>query len=172
MGPISSEVEIDAPREAVFKVIGDLSLRPSYTDHFVSDFHLTRIEPSGVGAGARFRLHAPLNSAWTETTIAELDEPHRIVEHGRGGREDRVPSTTVWELTEGPGALTTVRLANWTEPSHRLDRAKEVLGASSVFSERRWRQALRRLRDLVEAGAPSESQIAVAGGNRYATGIP
>jgi hypothetical protein len=172
MGPVSSEVEIDASREAAFKLIGDLSCRPTFTDHFASDFHLTRIEPTGVGAGARFRVHAPLNSAWTETTIWELDEPHRIVEHGRGGRENRVPSTTVWELIEGPGSLTTVRVSHWTEPSHRLDRAREVLAASSIFSERRWRQALRRLRDLLEAGGAADGQIAVAGGNRYATGIP
>ena len=60
MGPVSSEVEIDVPREAAFELIGDLSRRPSFTDHFLSDFHLTRIEPTGVGAGARFRIHAPL----------------------------------------------------------------------------------------------------------------
>ena len=29
--------------------------------------------------------------------------PHRLVEHGRGGRANRIPSVTLWELTEGPG---------------------------------------------------------------------
>ena len=104
--------------------------------------------------------------------IVETDEPHRIVEHGHGGRDNRVPSTTLWELTEGPGSLTTVRVSHWTEPSHRLDRAREALAATSIFSERGWRQALRRLRDLLEAGGPADGRIAVAGGNRYATGIP
>ncbi len=37
-----------------------------------------------------------------DTTIVEADGPHRLVEHGRGGRSNRIPSTTLWELTEGP----------------------------------------------------------------------
>ncbi|HVC07856.1 MAG TPA: SRPBCC family protein [Solirubrobacterales bacterium] len=172
MGPVSSEIEIDAPREAAFELIGDLSRRPSFTNHFLSDFHLTRIESSGVGAGARFRLHLPLNSAWMETTITELEEPFRILEHGRGGRDNRIPAVTLWELTERGGSLTTVRVSHWTEPSQPLDKVRDALGASSFWSERRWRQVLRRLRDLLEAEGVAEDRIAVAGGNRYATGIP
>lgn len=172
MGPVSSEVEIDVPREVAFELIGDLSRRPSFTDHFISGFHLTRIESSGIGAGARFRVHVPLNSVWMETTIDELEETHRIVEHGRGGRDNRVPAVTLWELTEGPGSLTTVRVSHWTEPSRPLDKARETLTATSFWSERRWREALRRLRDLLESGGPADDRIAVAGGNRYATGIP
>ncbi len=56
MGPVSAEIEIDVPRERVFAAIADLARRPSFTDHFLDGFHLTRIESSGVGAGARFRL--------------------------------------------------------------------------------------------------------------------
>ena len=172
MGPVSAEIEIDVPRERAFEAIGDFSRRLSFTDHFVSGFHLTRIDSAGIGAGARFRIEAPLNSIWMDTTIVEMEEPHRIVEHGRGGRSNRTPTTIVWELTEGPGSLTTVRVSHWTEPSHPLDRAREALGAASIWLERDWREALRRLRDLLESGAPGEGQIAVAGGNRYATGIP
>lgn len=172
MGPVSTEVEIDVPRERAFETIGDFSRRPSFTDHFISGFHLTRVDSAGIGAGARFRVKAPLNSIWMDTTIVEAEEPHRIVEHGRGGRNNRTPVTTVWELTEGPGSLTTVRVSHWTEPSHPLDRVREALGAASIFSERDWREALRRLRDLLESGAPGEGRVAVAGGNRYATGIP
>jgi uncharacterized protein YndB with AHSA1/START domain len=172
MGPVSAEVEIDAPRQVAFETIGDLAARPSFTDHFVTGFHLTRIDPAGIGAGARFRVEAPLAAFWMDTTIDEIEPPHRIVEHGRGGRSNRVPSTTLWELTEGPGALTRVRVSFWTEPAHPLDRAKEVLTASSVWLERDWREALRRLRDLLEAEAQAGDRVAVAGGNRHATGIP
>jgi Polyketide cyclase / dehydrase and lipid transport len=172
MGPLSAEIEIDVPRQRAFEFVGDLANRPSFTDHFISDFHLSRLESSGVGAGARFRFFAPPQAVWMDTTIAELDEPHRIVEHGRGGRANRVPSTTVWELVEGSGRMTKVRVAYWTEPSHHLDRAKEVLGAASVWYQRDWREALRRLRDILESGGPAEERVAVAGGNRYATGIP
>jgi uncharacterized protein YndB with AHSA1/START domain len=172
MGPIRAEVEIDVPRERVFETIGDLAARPSFTDHFLSDFHLTRIDPIGIGAGARFRVQAPLRSIWMDTTIVEQDWPFRIVEQGHGGRVNRIPVNTVWELTEGPGSLTAVRVSHWTEPGNPLDRALEVITAASVWQERSWREALRRLRDRLEADVRDDDRIAVAGGNRYATGIP
>jgi uncharacterized protein YndB with AHSA1/START domain len=172
MGPISAEAEIDVPRERVFATIVDLAVRPSFTDHFLTDFHLTRIEATGVGAGARFRVQAPLRSVWMDTTIVELEEPHRIVECGQGGRVNRIPNHTVWELTEAPGSLTAVRMSHWTEPPNPLDRGLELLSAGSVWEERGWRRAMRRLRDGLESGAWDDNRIAVAGGNRYATGIP
>jgi uncharacterized protein YndB with AHSA1/START domain len=172
MGPISAEVEIDVPRERVFELIGDLSARPSFTDHFLSGFHLTRLEPTGVGAGARFRVNAPLRSIWMDTAIVAQEEQVRIVERGSGGRTNRIANHTVWELSGGTGSLTAVRLSHWTEPTNPLDRALEVFSAGSVWQERSWREALRRLRDQLESGLPGGDRIAVAGGNRYATGIP
>lgn len=171
MGPISAETEIDLPRELVFAVVGDLARRPSFTDHFLSGFHLTRIESSGVGAGARFQAQAPLRSVWMDTAIVEVEAPHLIVERGTAGRANRIATHTVWELTEGPGSLTTVRLSHWTEPGP-IDRGLELLSAGSVWQQRGWREALRRLRDGLEREAPQLDRIAVAGGNRYATGIP
>jgi uncharacterized protein YndB with AHSA1/START domain len=171
MGPLRAETEIDVPREQVFETLADLARRPEFTDHFLSGFHLTRIEATGIGAGARFRVEAPLRSIWMDTTIVELDAPFRIVERGQGGRVNRIPTHTVWELTEGPGSLTSVKLSFWTEPGH-LDRGLELLSAGSVWQERSWREALKRLRDGLESGVWEGSRIAVAGGNRYATGIP
>ena len=104
--------------------------------------------------------------------IAELDAPHRILEHGRGGRANRIPTTTVWDLSEGPGSLTRIHVSHWTEPSNPVDRALERLAANSFWEERGWRQALRRLRDLLESDARLPARVAPAGGNRYATGIP
>lgn len=172
MGPISAEVEIDVPRERVFVLLADLAARPRFTNHFLSGFHLTRIESRGVGAGARFRVQAPLRSVWMDTTIVELDEPFRIVEHGQGGRANRIPNHTVWELTEGPGSLTKVRFSHWTEPTNPIDRGVEILSAGSVWQERSWREALKRLREGLESGEWESERIAVAGGNRYGTGIP
>jgi uncharacterized protein YndB with AHSA1/START domain len=172
MGPISAETEIDVPRERVFAQLADLAARPRFTEHFLSGFHLTRIESSGVGAGARFRVEAPLRSVWMDTTIAELDEPYRIVERGRGGRVNRIPNNTVWELKEGPGSLTTVRVAHWTAPRNPVDRAVEILSAGSFWQERGWREAMKRLREGLESGEWEGERIAIAGGNRYATGIP
>jgi uncharacterized protein YndB with AHSA1/START domain len=171
MGPISAETEIDVPRERVFEFISDLACRPSFTDHFLSDFHLTRLESSGVGAGARFRVEQPLRSVWMDTAVTELQAPHLIIEHGQGGRLNRVRTRTVWELTEGPGSMTTVRVADWTEPGP-VDRVLEIASGASFWQQRGWREAMRRLRDLLESEAPRPARIAVAGGNRYATGVP
>lgn len=172
MGPVSAEIEIDAPRQRVFETIGDLACRPSFTDHFLAGFHLTRIESTGVGAGARFRIGLRPHSFWADTAISEIEAPHRIVERGRGGRDNRIPSTTVWDLLEGTGPLTRVRVSFWTEPSHPVDRIVEKLSAASIRQERTWSEALRRLRDRLESGTPPEARLAVAGGNPHATGIP
>lgn len=171
MGPISAEIEIDAPRGQVFAALADLAVRPSFTDHFLGGFHLTRIDGSGLGAGARFQVRAPLRMVWMDTSIVAVEEPFRIVEEGRGGRANRIPNHTVWELTEGAGGLTVVRVSHWTEPNH-LDRALELFSAGSLSQGRGWRRALSRLREKLESDQPASERIAVAGGNRYATGIP
>ncbi|HYG96595.1 MAG TPA: SRPBCC family protein [Solirubrobacterales bacterium] len=171
MGPISTEIEIDVPREQAFAAIADLAARPSFTDHFLTDFHLTRIDATGIGAGARFRADGPLRKVWMDTTIVATEEPFRIVEEGRGGRGNRIRNHTVWELREAAGGLTAVRVSHWTEPA-AVDRALELLSAGSLAQARGWRQALRRLRDNLESDQPLAERIAVAGGNRYATGIP
>jgi uncharacterized protein YndB with AHSA1/START domain len=172
MGPVSAEIEIDAPRERVFAAIADLARRPSFADHFLTGFHLTRIESSGVGAGARFRSGSRRRSVWMDTAIVEVEPPHKLVERGCGGRSNRIPSTTVWELTEGGGSLTRVRVSFWTEPSNPLDGALEALSGSAGSAQRGWREALRRLRDQLESGEAAPAPISVAGGNPHATGIP
>jgi uncharacterized protein YndB with AHSA1/START domain len=172
VGPVSAAVEIDVPRRVAFAEICDLSRRPTFTDHFISDLHLTRVDPAGLGAGARFRFQTPPRHLWMDSTITEVIEPQRIVEHGRGGRVNRIPSTTVWELLEGPGSLITVRVSFWTEPRNPIDRAIDSIGMASVWLERGWREAMDRLRDNLESGAGETAPVEVAGGNPHATGIP
>src|SRR4029078_347200 len=86
MGPVSAEIAIDVPREGAFAALADLALRPSSTDHFQADLHLPRLETSGVGAGARFRVGTPLRRVWMDTAMAEGDAPHRrAANSARGG---------------------------------------------------------------------------------------
>lgn len=155
MGPVSAEIGIDVPREVAFDYLSDLSNRAGFTDHFISDFRLLRTEATGVGAGARFRFYAPPQALWMDSTIVELDPPHRISERGQGGRWNRIPGAIEWELTTSAGSLTSVRVTHWTEPSNPIDRAKEVIGGASIWYRRDWETALRRLRELLEGEPPN-----------------
>jgi hypothetical protein len=172
MGPVTAEVDLDVPREVAYEFVADLGNRPAFTDHFISDLHLYRLESTGVGAGARYRIFAPPQAVWVDTTITALSPPQRISERGRGGRSNRIPTATEWEFLEGSGPLITARVTYWTRPIHPLDRAKEVLGGASIWYERDLKVAMRRLRDLLESPGRVEPRVGVAGGNRYATGIP
>src|SRR4051794_1111613 len=171
MGPVSAEIDIDVPREEAVEAIADLARRPAFTDNLLPGYHLTRLESTGVGAGARFRLGPRRRRVWMDTTIDEIDPPHRIVEHGRGGRANRIPATTVWEVLDGPGGLTRVRVSHWTEPAGHVDRVLEAVSGTARWQERRWHETLRRLRDLLESGGPPPGPVTVAAGNRHETGI-
>jgi hypothetical protein len=163
MGPVSATKAIDAPREHVFDFLCDLANRPSFTDHFLREYRLERLESAGVGAAARMRIHKA--GLWMETVIFEASRPYRILERGNGGRLDRIPILTAWEIVEGPGAATssvTVRFG--TEPPHPLDRLRE-LRRGAWFYRRQWATALSRLKDLIESGRPAE-RVGIAGGAR------
>jgi len=172
MGPIVAEIEIEASREAAFELISDLGRRPSFTDHFLTGFRLTRIEARGEGAGARFRVKAPLRSPWEDTTLVALSEPNRIEERGAGGRSNRIPNHTVWEIEPSKAGMIRVRVTHWTEPKEPIDKLVESLSFGAHFQRKGWQQAMKRLRDILEGGVPAGERIAVAGGNRYTTGIP
>jgi hypothetical protein len=163
MGPISASNAIDAPREQVFDFLCDLANRPAFTDHFLRDYRLQRFESAGVGATARMRIAKP--RLWMETVIVEAEGPYRIMENGKGGRWDRIPILTAWEVVEGPASATsvvTVRFA--TEPAHPEDRLRE-LRFGERFYRRQWSTALSRLKDMIESGR-SADRVAIAGGSR------
>ncbi len=172
MGPTTLEIAIDAPAERVFAVLSDLSLRSSFTDHFQKEFRLTRLEPRGVGAGARFRTAPPgAGDVWSEFSIAEAKSPRLLKEEGRSGRLGRVAVFTTWEIARGSGGgpRSEVRLSFGSEPANALDRLHERLGGARWY-ERRWKQALKRLAELAEAD-PMAPALDVAGGDRAWTGV-
>ena len=163
MGPISVTRAIDAPRDRVFDFLSDLANRPAFTDHFIGEYRLERLESSGVGAAARMRISR--SGPWMETVIVEAEPPYRILEQGKGGRLDRIPIFTAWEIVEGPGAASSeVTLRFGTEPSHPVDRLHELLRGERYF-RRQWSTALSRLKDLIESGRPG-NRVTIAGGAR------
>lgn len=164
MGPIWITRDIDAPRERVYELIADLSARPSFTDHFVSDLRLERVDPVGQGAAARMHVGAPGGVDRMETVIAEAEPPYRILERGRGARMNRVPVNALWELKEAAGGITELTLTFWTEPSKPIDRIRDI-GAERWW-RRRWSKALNRLVSMAEEGATPEAGVAVGGSDR------
>jgi hypothetical protein len=162
MDPISATVAVDARRERVHELLCDLAARPAFCDHFIEEYRLQRLDPIGVGASARFRVR---RLGWMDTEIYGIEAPYLIRERGRGGRFNRIPVFTVWEVTAGSwpeGCEVTVTF--WTEPRNPFDRAKELLGTSRWF-RRGWSRALTRLKDLAESERPPR-RVAVGGVDR------
>lgn len=160
MRPVSAHASIDVPREQVFELLIDLSARPAFMDHFLSDYRLARLEPVGEGASARFLFTHP--GVWLDTVIDTAERPHLVREHGFGGRSNRVGWFTIWEIAEGPspeGSEVTVTV--WTEPPNLLYRLGE-LGGTSRRLRRDLGRALVRLREILEGDLPVE-RIGVGG---------
>jgi uncharacterized protein YndB with AHSA1/START domain len=156
MAPISLSTTVDASRDRVFDALCDVAARPAWMGDLAEDFRLVREQSSGVGASARFRAGAP-GVDYMDMTIVEAERPHLVVEEGHGGRSNRVTLRAAWELTEGPGAVTTVTLTFGREGG-RLRGGR--------WWRRRWKRALRRLAEVVESGGRPPEAVAVAGADR------
>ena len=163
MGPVTATMPIDAPRAEVYAFLADLANRPAFMGRFLSDFRLQRLDSTGVGAAARFRVRE--RGLWMETVIAELDPPYRIIEEGKGARLGRMPIHTAWEVTEAGIDSSEVKVVHWTEPTHMLDKIRERTPGMQRWYGRALGGALTQLKDLLEGGGASE-RVAVAGGDR------
>jgi len=155
---------ISAPRERVFDYLQDIANHGEFTDHYLVDWHLTRIDSVGRGAGARFRVKAPGNRySWADVTFVEIDRPHRIVEVGRTGKNNRIRTLGVYELAPATAGATRVRFTLETVPATLADRLIERFGARS-WTRRKNRRAMRRLRAILERGEGRGRRVTVADG--------
>ena len=139
---------ISAPRESVFDFVNDLAGRPAYTDHYLRDYRLARVNPVGEGAAARFQLKAPLAKQYAELTVREADRPRRIVEELRVGRRGRNRSLAVYDFTKESPNVTRVELTSFSEPATIFDRLMEIGAAGWV--RRQTKKSLERLRMIFE----------------------
>jgi uncharacterized membrane protein len=164
--PVTSSVVIDRRPEEVFAYLVDVANHAEFTDHYLKDFRLTREDSLGVGAGARFRVDAPLNRfSWADVTITEASAPWRIVQRGRTGKFNRVRMLSAYQLEPAGGASTRVSLTTETErPSLPSDRLMEALAGR--WFRRRQGKALRRLRSILEEGEQRGARATIAGGPR------
>lgn len=152
MDPFTVSTTIAKPREEVFEYLADIANHAEFSDHYLVDWRLLREDPYGKGAGARFRVKAPLNRfSWADVTLAEVTPPYRIVEKGRGGKFNRVRMLGTYTLSPGAAGTTKVEYTLETEPALLSDRLMEALGGR-VWTRRQAAKALRRLRTILEQG--------------------
>jgi uncharacterized protein YndB with AHSA1/START domain len=148
--PFTVSTTIDKPREEVFEYLADIANHAEFSDHYLADWHLLRVETYGKGAGARFRIKAPLNRfSWADVTFAEVTPPYRIVERGRSGKFNRVRTLGTYTLSPGAAGTTRVEFTLETQPVQMSDRLMENLGGRA-WLKRQSAKALRRLRTILE----------------------
>ncbi len=164
MDPVTVSIVVSAPREEVFDYLQDIANHAEFTDHYLVEWRLTRVDSVGAGAGARFRVKAPGNRfGWGDVTFAEVERPHRIVEVGRAGKFNRVRTLGAYELAPVGANATRVRFTLETIPATLSDRLLESLGAR-IWFRRQNQRALRRLRGILEGEAERGRRVTVAAG--------
>jgi uncharacterized protein YndB with AHSA1/START domain len=140
---VTVETHISAPREEVYDFVADLAGRPAYTDHYLEDYRLARVDPVGEGAAARFRLRGQ----WAELAIREAERPRRLVEEVRWGRRGRNRAVAVYDFSPA-GRNTHVELTTLSEPATIIDRLREF--GADRWIKRNTKIALERLRMIFE----------------------
>ncbi len=166
MDPVTVSIVVDRPREQVFDYLQDIANHPEFTDHYLLDWHLTRVDSIGRGAWARFRVKARgarARFAWADVTFTEVDRPHRIVEVGHTGKGNRVRTLGVYELAPGASGTTHVQFTLQTVPATLADRLLEGFGARG-WIRRRNARSMRRLRTILESDVSRGRRVTVAGG--------
>lgn len=162
MREVTVSTVISAPREEIFDFVCDLAARPAYTDHYLRDYRLARVNPVGLGAAARFQLKAPLAKEYAELQITEVDRPRRIVEQVRVGRRGRNRSLAVYDFSIEGHDVTRIELTTFSEPATLVDRFKEIGAAGWV--RRKTSKSLERLRMIFEEPLRGELKRATIAG--------
>jgi uncharacterized protein YndB with AHSA1/START domain len=154
---------VDVPRERVFRYLSDIANHSEFSDHYLHDFRLERLDSSGVGASASYRLDFPFGRQWGDTVISVLEAPYRVVLEGRAGRIGRVRTRAEYRLTSVDHDMTRVEYTFELASGAASDRLKEALGLRG-WLRRAARRALNRLAQVLEDGEPSARAVRPAAG--------
>jgi uncharacterized protein YndB with AHSA1/START domain len=164
MDPITASVTIDRPREEVFEYLADIANHQEFSDHYLKQWRLTRVESYGRGAGARFKIDAPLDRfGWGDMTFIEVERPHRIVAAGRAGKFNRNKTWTEWRLEPSGDATTRVEVTTESEPALPTDKLFETLTRRRSWFRRGLRKSLRRLQSILEEDYDRGARATVGG---------
>ncbi len=164
MDPVTVATTIERPREEVFDYLADIANHAEFMDHFLQDWHLTRVDSYGAGAGARFRSAGRMNRfGWGDVSFLEVSPPHRIVVVGRGGKFNRIKTHAEWTLEPAGRTSTRVEYFYETEPAMPSDRLLEGLSGRRGWIRRQSKKALKRLRAILEEDRDRGARVTVAG---------
>ncbi|MGI8729718.1 MAG: SRPBCC family protein [Solirubrobacteraceae bacterium] len=167
MQSVTLSTTIACPREQVFEYLADVANHAEFTDHCLLDWHLTREDSYGVGAGGRFRTKSRFDRfSYGDITLAELEPPARIVATGAAGRFNRIRTRSEWTLESDGDDRTVVRFETRSTPATFADRQMEKLLGARGSATRCHRRALDRLRRILEAGEQRGTRTSVSGGAR------
>jgi uncharacterized protein YndB with AHSA1/START domain len=167
MEPITLTTTIAKPREEVFEYLADVANHSEFSDHCMVDWHLTREDSYGRGAGARFRIKSRFDRfSYGDITLSDLQPPERIAATGRGGRFNRIEHRSTWTLEDAGSGRTKVTFETRSTPVLKSDELMEKLLRLRSATTRCHERALERLRSILESGEGRGAHMTVAGGAR------
>jgi uncharacterized protein YndB with AHSA1/START domain len=167
MEPVSVSTTIARPREEIFEYLADVANHEEFSDHCMVDWHLTREDSYGRGAGARFRVKSRFDRfSYGDITLTELTPPARIVATGRSGRFNRIRTRSTWTLEDNGSGGTTVTFETQSTPVLRSDELMEKFLRVRPATIRCHTRALERLRSILESGEGRGERPTVSGGAR------
>lgn len=172
MQPCTISQRIDRPVSVVFDYLSDLANYSEFTDHFLTDWRMTREETYGLGAGGRFREDIRFDRfGWGDMAIVEYVPQRLIVLVGCGGKYNRIRSLTAFELSDDGDGGSEITLTVETRPVFPTDRLVGAFGQDRA-RRRGWRKSLKRLSRILEEGKERGPRATIAGGARKpATGL-
>jgi len=163
MDPVTANVLIDRPREEVFDYLADIANHQEFSDHYLKEWRLTRVDSVGRGAGARFKIDAPLDRfGWGDMTFIDVERPHKIVAAGRAGKFNRNKTWTTWTLTPS-GKATQVEVTTESEPALITDKFLNTVLRRRGWMKRGLRKGLRRMQSILEEDLDRGKRATVGG---------
>jgi len=137
----------------VYELLDDLANHEQFTDHFLVDWHMTREDTRGVGAGVRLRATVGSHRD-AEITVIE-SSPSRIVETGRGGKDMQSRTRGTYTLAPSADGGTEVTFTLEMEPASLAERMQAPV--ARAYMRKQNAKAMERLKALMEAKTPAAS---------------
>jgi uncharacterized protein YndB with AHSA1/START domain len=162
MDPVTAHVLIDRPREQVFDYLADIANHPEFSDHYLTEWRLTRIDSVGRGAGARFKMDTRDRFAYGDMTFIEVERPYKIVAAGRSGKFNRNKTWTTWTLSPSGGA-TRVEVSTESVPALPTDKFIEAVTRRRGWTKRGLGKALRRMQSILEEDIDRGKRATIGG---------